>query len=157
MMLNPSRRASWRATVLLPAPAGPSMAMIGGTRGKYRASRYRCNVARSTTRTTATAATVQPRSGRDGARSVCGTTGAGGNIGASIGDDGVALVDDQFAPLVPKLKAALAQLSKAPVRFVINTHWHGDHVGGNAQLAETAAILAHINVHKRMESGGKSP
>src|SRR5438067_6136295 len=84
-------------------------------------------------------------------------TGAGGNIGASIGDDGVALVDDQFAPLVPKLKVALAQLSKAPVRFVINTHWHGDHVGGNAQLAETAAILAHINVHKRMESGGKSP
>ena len=59
-------------------------------------------------------------------------TGSGGNIGATVGDDGVAIVDDQFAPLAPKIQAALRQLSPKPVRFVINTHWHGDHTGGNA-------------------------
>ena len=69
-------------------------------------------------------------------------TGAGGNIGATAGEDGVAIVDDQFAPLSPKIHAALQELSPKPVRFVINTHWHGDHTGGNAQFADTAAILA---------------
>src|SRR5437762_941644 len=59
-------------------------------------------------------------------------TGSGGNIGATVGDDGVAIVDDQFAPLAPKIQAALRQLSPKPVRFVINTHWHGAHTGGNA-------------------------
>ena len=59
-------------------------------------------------------------------------TGSGGNIGATVGDDGVAIIDDQFAPLAPKIQAALRQLSPKPVRFVINTHWHGDHTGGNA-------------------------
>src|SRR2546427_7187058 len=82
--------------------------------------------------------------------------GSGGNIGATIGEDGIALIDDQFAPLAPKIKAALKQLSPAPVRFVINTHWHGDHTGGNAQFAETAAILAHANVRKRLITGGKT-
>jgi cyclase len=79
--------------------------------------------------------------------------GSGGNIAASIGDDGIVLVDAEFAPLVPKIKAALAKISKKPVRFLINTHWHGDHVGGNAGMADTAAILAHENVRKRMQSG----
>jgi glyoxylase-like metal-dependent hydrolase (beta-lactamase superfamily II) len=83
-------------------------------------------------------------------------TGSGGNIGASVGDDGVALVDDQFAPLSPKIHAALAQLSKKPVRFLINTHWHFDHTGGNAMFADTAAILAHVNVRKRLATGGST-
>src|SRR5262245_9740176 len=58
--------------------------------------------------------------------------GAGGNIGVSVGDDGIVIVDDQFAPLAPKIQAALAGISKKPLRFVLNTHWHGDHTGGNA-------------------------
>src|SRR3981189_956783 len=57
-------------------------------------------------------------------------TGSGGNIGATVGDDGVAIIDDQFAPLAPKIQAALRELSPGAVRFVINTHWHGDHTGG---------------------------
>jgi cyclase len=84
-------------------------------------------------------------------------TGSGGNIGATVGDDGTAIVDDQFAPLAPKIQAALRQLSPKPVRFLINTHWHGDHTGGNAEFADTAAILAHVNVRKRLMSGGKTP
>jgi cyclase len=83
-------------------------------------------------------------------------TGAGGNIGATVGDDGVAIVDDQFAPLAPKIHAALQKLSPTPVRFVINTHWHGDHTGGNAAFADTASILAHANVRKRLSTGGKN-
>jgi cyclase len=83
--------------------------------------------------------------------------GAGGNIGASVGDDGVAIVDDQYAPLSPKIRAALAKLSAKPVRFVINTHWHTDHTGGNANFADTAAILAHGNARKRLMAGAKMP
>ena len=82
-------------------------------------------------------------------------TGAGGNIGATVGDDGVAIIDDQFAPLAPKIHAALQKLSPKPVRFVINTHWHGDHTGGNADFADTATILAQANVRKRLQAGGK--
>src|SRR5215470_5692214 len=62
--------------------------------------------------------------------------GSGGNIGVSAGEDGIVMIDDQFAPLVPKIKAALAKISQKPVRFLINTHWHLDHVGGNAAMAE---------------------
>jgi glyoxylase-like metal-dependent hydrolase (beta-lactamase superfamily II) len=72
-----------------------------------------------------------------------------------VGDDGVAIVDDQFAPLAPKIRAALAQLSPKPVKFVINTHWHLDHVGGNAAFADTATIFAHENVRKRMQAGAE--
>jgi cyclase len=79
--------------------------------------------------------------------------GSGGNIAASVGDDGIVLVDSEFAPLVPKIKAALAKISPKPVRFLINTHWHADHVGGNAGMADTGAILAHENVRKRMQAG----
>jgi glyoxylase-like metal-dependent hydrolase (beta-lactamase superfamily II) len=83
--------------------------------------------------------------------------GSGGNIAASIGEDGIVLVDAEFAPLVPKIKAALAKISPKPVRFLINTHWHFDHVGGNAGMADTAAILAHENVRKRMQQGADFP
>jgi glyoxylase-like metal-dependent hydrolase (beta-lactamase superfamily II) len=80
-------------------------------------------------------------------------TGEGGNIAASVGDDTVFLVDDQFAPLAPKIRAALAKLSRKPVKFVLNTHWHFDHVGGNESFGKTGAvILAHDNVRKRMST-----
>ena len=79
--------------------------------------------------------------------------GSGGNIAATVGDDGVAIVDSQFAPLSDKIHAALLQLSKKPVKFVINTHWHFDHTGGNANFADTATIFAHENVRKRMQAG----
>jgi cyclase len=79
--------------------------------------------------------------------------GMGGNIAVSVGEDGVILVDDQFAPLSPKILAAVAKLSKKPLRFVINTHWHGDHVGGNENMTGAGAVIvAHENVRKRMST-----
>ena len=81
--------------------------------------------------------------------------GEGGNIGVSAGEDGVFLIDDQFAPLTPKILAAVKAISDKPVRFVVNTHWHGDHVGGNENLGKAGAvIIAHDNVYKRMSVGG---
>jgi cyclase len=80
-------------------------------------------------------------------------TGAGGNLGVSVGDDGVFIVDDQFAPLTPKIKAAIAKLSKQPVRFVLNTHWHFDHTGGNENFGKAGTVIvAHDNVRKRMST-----
>lgn len=77
--------------------------------------------------------------------------GNGGNIGVSVGDDGVFLVDDQFAPVTPAIAAAVARLSDRPVRFVLNTHWHRDHTGGNENFARAGAlIVAHDNVRVRM-------
>jgi len=80
--------------------------------------------------------------------------GYGGNIGVSVGLDGVLIVDDQYAPLADKIKAALKGITDKPVKFVLNTHWHFDHTGGNAYFGETAPIIAHENVRKRLESGG---
>jgi cyclase len=81
-------------------------------------------------------------------------TGMGGNIGLSVGHDGVVVVDDQFAPLAPKIKAAIQGITDKPVRFVLNTHWHFDHTGGNLDLAKAGAILvAHDNVRKRLAEG----
>lgn len=78
-------------------------------------------------------------------------TGSGGNIGLSVGEDAVFLVDDQYAPLTERIKAAIAKITAKPVRFVLNTHWHGDHVGGNENFAGAGAILvAHENVRQRM-------
>jgi cyclase len=80
-------------------------------------------------------------------------TGAGGNIGLSIGKSGSLVIDDQYAPLSDKILAMIKTLSPDPVRFVVNTHWHGDHTGGNENLARTGAFLvAHENVRKRMGS-----
>ena len=80
-------------------------------------------------------------------------TGAGGNMGLFIGEDGPFLIDDQFAPLTDKITAAIAELTDQPVRFVINTHFHGDHTGGNENLGKAGAlIVAHDNVYKRMSA-----
>lgn len=79
--------------------------------------------------------------------------GVGGNIGLSIGDDAVFVVDDQFAPLAPKIQAAIRALTDKPVKFVLNTHWHFDHTGGNEHLGEAGAlIVAQDNVRKRMST-----
>jgi cyclase len=81
--------------------------------------------------------------------------GAGGNIGVSVGADGILIVDDQFAPLADKIRAALKTLGEGKLKFVLNTHWHGDHTGGNARFSQEASIIAHDNVRKRLASDQK--
>lgn len=77
--------------------------------------------------------------------------GQGGNIGVSAGENGVFIIDDQFAPLTPKIDAALKALHPEPVRFVLNTHWHFDHTGGNEHYGDAGAVIvAHDNVRARM-------
>ena len=80
--------------------------------------------------------------------------GEGGNIGASIGEDGIVVIDDQYAPLAERIQAALKSITDKPVRFIINTHFHEDHTGANAYFQKQAPIIAHDNVRKRLESGG---
>jgi glyoxylase-like metal-dependent hydrolase (beta-lactamase superfamily II) len=78
-------------------------------------------------------------------------TGSGGNMGLSAGEDGALLIDDQYAPLTEKIQAAIRSVTDRPIRFLVNTHWHGDHTGGNENLGEAGAlIVAHENVRKRM-------
>lgn len=80
--------------------------------------------------------------------------GAGGNIGLSHGEDGNILIDDQYAPLTERIAAAVATVDPDPVRFVINTHWHGDHTGGNENFGQRGAVIvAHDNVRRRMSAG----
>jgi glyoxylase-like metal-dependent hydrolase (beta-lactamase superfamily II) len=80
-------------------------------------------------------------------------TGAGGNLGLSVGEDAVFLVDDQYAPMTEKIRAAIAAITPQPVKFVLNTHWHGDHTGGNENFGKSGSIIvAHENVRKRMAS-----
>ena len=79
--------------------------------------------------------------------------GAGGNIGASVGDDGI-VVDDEYAPLAEKIQAALKGITDKPVRFIINTHYHGDHTGSNAFFQKEAPIIAQDNVRKRLSEAG---
>jgi len=77
--------------------------------------------------------------------------GSGGNIGVSVGDDGILIVDDQFAPLAPKIEAAVKGLNPGKLKFVLNTHHHGDHTGGNAAFGEKdAVIIAQSNVRVRL-------
>ncbi|PCO04896.1 MBL fold metallo-hydrolase [Microbulbifer flavimaris] len=79
--------------------------------------------------------------------------GAGGNIAMFTGEDGVFMVDDQYAPLTEKIRAAIAQITSQPLRFVINTHWHGDHTGGNENFGKAGAlVVAHENVRERMST-----
>lgn len=82
--------------------------------------------------------------------------GAGGNIGVSVGEDGILIVDDQFAPLADKIRASLKGLNQGKLRFILNTHWHSDHTGGNAALGAEATIIAHDNVRKRMSTEQRS-
>ena len=79
--------------------------------------------------------------------------GAGGNIGLIVGDDGAFIVDDQFAPLTDKIRAAIATVTDKPVRMVVNTHWHGDHTGGNERWGTAGSvIIAQDNVRRRMST-----
>ncbi len=79
--------------------------------------------------------------------------GAGGNIGVSHGSDGNVLIDDQFSTLTPKITAAVAELNPNPIRFVINTHWHFDHAGGNENFGKAGSVIvAHDNVRTRMST-----
>ncbi len=81
--------------------------------------------------------------------------GRGGNIAVGYGDDATVMIDDQFAPLSAKIEAAVEDLGASPVKYVVNTHWHFDHTGGNEHFGKTGAtIFAHDNVRVRMESGG---
>jgi glyoxylase-like metal-dependent hydrolase (beta-lactamase superfamily II) len=83
--------------------------------------------------------------------------GAGGNIGALVGADGVLLVDSLFAPLADRLVAAVRQVSDQPIRFLINTHVHPDHIGGNEPLANRGVLIfAHDNVRLRAQPPGTS-
>ncbi len=78
--------------------------------------------------------------------------GFGGNIGAYVGDDGIVLIDTEQVQLGPKIDAALKTVSQSPVKYVLNTHWHGDHTGGNAYFGKTAMIIAQDDVRKTMQT-----
>jgi glyoxylase-like metal-dependent hydrolase (beta-lactamase superfamily II) len=82
--------------------------------------------------------------------------GSGGNIGVSVGPDGILIVDDQFAPLADKIRAALKTLGDGKLKFVLNTHYHGDHTGGNVAFGPEAPIIAQSNVRKRLSEEQKS-
>jgi len=79
-----------------------------------------------------------------------GHGGTGGNIGVSVGEDGVLLVDDKFAPLADKIRAAVQKIGGGELQFVLNTHFHGDHTGGNQIFGREVPIIAHTNVRKRL-------
>ncbi len=86
--------------------------------------------------------------------------GSGGNIGVSVGTDGILIVDDQFAPLADRIRAALGTISQGKLKFVLNTHWHGDHTGGNVVFGPEAPVIAQSNVRRRLEAGqpgGQNP
>ena len=81
------------------------------------------------------------------------SSGVGGNIGVSVGPDGILIVDDQYLPLADKIRAALADLSPGKLKFILNTHWHGDHTGGNPVFGPEAPIIAQTNVRTRLING----
>ena len=87
-------------------------------------------------------------------------SGVAGNVGLLVGDDGVLMIDDQFAPLADKIRAATAKISDGKLKFLVNTHWHGDHTGGNGIFGKETTIVAHTNVRKRLsaeQSGAALP
>ena len=87
-------------------------------------------------------------------------SGVAGNIGLLVGDDGILMIDDQFAPLADKIRAATAKISDGKLKFLVNTHWHGDHTGGNGIFGKETMIVAHTNVRKRLsaeQSGAALP
>lgn len=83
--------------------------------------------------------------------------GTGGNIGVSVGEDGILIVDDKFAPLADKIRAALKEVGGGELKFILNTHWHGDHTGGNVVFGPEAPIIAQTNVRKRLVEGMDIP
>jgi len=82
--------------------------------------------------------------------------GQGGNIAVSAGADGLLMVDDQFLPLAPKIEAAMASIGEGELKYVLNTHYHGDHTGGNAHFGEKATVMAHANVRGRLASNAQT-
>ena len=87
-------------------------------------------------------------------------SGVAGNIGLLVGDDGILMIDDQFAPLAGKIRAATAKISDGKLKFLVNTHWHGDHTGGNGIFGKETTIMTHTNVRKRLsaeQSGAALP
>ena len=78
--------------------------------------------------------------------------GSGGNIGVSVGSDGLLMIDDQYAPLSDKIRAALKKLGSEKPRFILNTHWHGDHTGGNAVFGGEGTLISHTNVLNRLST-----
>lgn len=104
---------------------------------------------------------VPQQGGEVGTQHVAGSVhmlvgGRGGNIALSVGDDGVVMIDDQFDDLAPRIRAAVEALTDAPLRWVINTHHHGDHTGGNPSFGQLAPIVAHSNVRARLLDGQPS-
>ncbi|MDH3885616.1 MAG: MBL fold metallo-hydrolase, partial [Desulfobacterales bacterium] len=88
------------------------------------------------------------------AKGVYMLVGSGGNIGLSVGQDGAFLIDDQYAPLTDKILKAISAVTDKPVRFLVNTHWHYDHTGGNENIGKGGTIIvAHDNVRKRLAKG----
>ena len=88
------------------------------------------------------------------AKGVYMLVGSGGNLGLSVGEDGAFLIDDQYAPLTDKILNAIAAVTDKPIRFLVNTHWHMDHTGGNENIGKGGAIIvAHDNVRKRLAKG----
>src|SRR4029079_12013828 len=83
--------------------------------------------------------------------------GAGGNIGASVGDDGIVIVDDQYVALAERIRTALKGIADKPVRFVINTHYHDDHTNGNLEWYKQATIIAHDNLRARLAARDATP
>jgi cyclase len=81
--------------------------------------------------------------------------GEGGNIAVSVGPEGVLLVDDEFAPLAQKINAAIDKLNKGKIQYVVNTHWHSDHTGGNPTFGKEGRIVAHDNVRTRLSTAQK--
>jgi cyclase len=78
--------------------------------------------------------------------------GAGGNVGVSAGEDGILIIDDQYEPLAERISTAIGNIARAPIRYIVNTHYHGDHTGSNAYFREVkgSTIFAHNNVRKRL-------